>query len=157
MDFTIRKAKLSDAKGMVRLYLQFWEPHKGVDPLLEPDKRPTLKNQIELAKKDIKKKNSHIFVAVKDNKIIGLIGFLIKKNEDCLKIKKYGLLDFSVTDKKHRRKGVAKGLTRFGFKFLRDKGIKYVRIKVYNKNKAAFKAWQRLGFKPQSIHMIKRL
>lgn len=56
MEFRIRKAKLSDAESLARLYFQFWEPHKKVDPLLEFEKRLTLKSQTESAKKGYQKK-----------------------------------------------------------------------------------------------------
>jgi ribosomal protein S18 acetylase RimI-like enzyme len=157
MDFKIRKAKLSDAEDLAKLYFQFWEPHKKVDPLLEFEKKLTLKNQIEFAKKDIRKRSNYIFVAEKDDMVIGFIEFFIKKNESCFKIKKYGYLNSTATHKDYRGKGVVKALTNEALKFLKNKGIKYVRTNVYNTNKVAMKTWTKLGFKPQSTFLIKRI
>jgi ribosomal protein S18 acetylase RimI-like enzyme len=157
MEFEIRKAKLSDAEDLARLYFQFWKPHKKVDPLLEFEKKMTLKNQIEFAKKDIKKRNNQIFVADKNGRVIGFIEFFIKKNEVCFKIKKYGYLNSATTHKDYRGKGVVKTLTNAALKFLKKKGIKYVRTNVYNSNDVAMKTWMKLGFKPQSTFLIKRI
>lgn len=153
----IRKAKLSDAEDLARLYFQFWVPHKKVDPLLEFEKRTTLKDRIESAKKDIKKKNNYILVASEKEKIIGFIEFFIKKNENCFKIKKYGYLNSATTHKDYRGKGIAKALTNEALKFLKERGITHVRTNVYNVNKIAMKTWMNLGFKPQSTFLIKRI
>ncbi len=157
MEFKIRKAKLSDAEDLARLYFQFWAPHKKVDPLLEFEKKMTLKNQTEFAKKDIRKRNNHIFVANKDGKVIGFIEFFVKKNENCFKIKKYGYLNSATTHKDYRGKGVAKALTNVALKFFKDRGIKYVRTNVYNSNEIAMKTWIKIGFEPQSTFLIKKI
>lgn len=155
MNFKIREAKQSDAKGLAELYIQFWNTHKGIDPLLEFKKKINLKNQIEFAKKDIKKRNNHIFVADLNGKIIGFIEFFIKKNENCFKIKRYGYLNTAVTHKDYRKKGVAKSLANSALKFFKDKKIKYVKANVYNQNQIAMKTWIKLGFQPQSTNLIK--
>ncbi len=156
MDFKIRKARLSDAEDLAKLYFQFWEPHKNVDPLLEFEKKLTLNNQIKAAKKDIKKRDNHILVA--DNgKVIGFIEFFIKKNDKLFKIKKYGYLNSATTLEEHRGKGVAKALSIEALKFLKNKRIKYVRANVYNSNEIAMKTWIKVGFKPQSTFLMKRI
>jgi ribosomal protein S18 acetylase RimI-like enzyme len=157
MEFNIRKAKISDAEVIADLYLQFWKSHEKIDPLLEFEKKLTLKNQIEFAKRNIKKQDNTIFVADLNGKVIGFIEFLIKKNENCFKIKEYGYLNLATTDKEFRGKGVAKALTNTALNFLKDKGIKYVRTNVYNSNDIAMKTWTKLGFEPQSTFLIKRI
>lgn len=157
MKFIIRKAMLSDAINLAKLYFQFWESHRKVDPLLEFEKKLTLENQTKVARKNIKKKNNFIFVAVKDRKIIGFIEFLIKKNESGFKVKKYGYLNLATTHKDYRRKGIAKALTKACLGFLKKKRIKYVKTNVYNVNEVAMKTWIKQGFKPQSAFLIKEL
>ncbi len=157
MTFKIRKARMVDAEDLAKLYLQFWEPHRKVDPLLEFEKKITLKNEIESAKKNIKKRNNYILVACHEDKIVGFIEFFIKKNESCFKIKKYGYLNSATTHEDYRGKGIAKALTDEALKFLKKRGITYVRTNVYNVNKIAMKTWTNLGFKPQSTFLIKRI
>jgi len=155
MEIIVRKARLSDAVDLARLYIEFWKPHKKSDPLLEFKEKLTLKNQMTAARKDIKKKSNHIFVAVKDNEVIGFIEFFIKKNDKVFKIKEYGYLNSATILKKYRRRGIAKKLYLVAAKFLKDSGIKYIKTNVYTSNKLALKAWQKIGFKTQSSIMIK--
>lgn len=157
MNFIIRKAKEIDAEDLAKLFLQFWDSHNKLDPLLEFEKKVTLKNQIDFAKKDIRKRSTHIFVADLNGKVIGFVEVLIKKNESCFKIKEYGYLNSATTDKNYRGQGIARALTDVALKFLEDKGIKYVKTNVYNSNDVAMKTWNKLGFKPQSTFLIKRL
>lgn len=153
----MRKAIPCDAEAVARLYLQFWEVHKDIDPLIELKESPTLASQIEEAKRAIRKRTTYILVAVEKetNEVVGYIEFLIKKNKDCFKIKEYGYLDACVTDKKYRRKGVAQKLTEAALTFFKDKGITYVRTNVYNGNEPAQEVLQDLGFNPQSTIMMK--
>ena len=157
MKFSIRNAKLSDAETIADLYLQFWKSHEKIDPLLEFENKLTQDNQIEFAKKNIKKTSNNIFVADLNGKVIGFIEFLIKKNENCFKIKEYGYLNLATTDKEHRGKGVAKSLTNTALQFLKNKGIKYIRTNVYNSNEIAMKTWTKIGFEPQSTLLLKKI
>lgn len=157
MGFSIRKVRLSDSETIADLYLQFWKSHERIDPLLEFENKLTLDNQIEFAKKNIKKTSNNIFVADLNGKVIGFIEFLIKKNENCFKIKEYGYLNLATTDKGYRGKGVAKALTNTALQFLKDRGVKYVRTNVYNSNDIAMKTWTKIGFEPQSTFLIKRI
>ena len=157
MDITIRNAELSDTEDLARLYLQFWKSHKKSDPLLEFKERLTLKNQITASRKDIKKRNNYIFVAVKNDEVIGFIEFFIKKNDKCFKIKQYGYLNSAVTLNGYRKGGIARKLYLTAAKFLKLKGIKYIKTNVYKSNKVALKAWKKIGFETQSYMMIKRI
>ncbi|MBN2459859.1 GNAT family N-acetyltransferase [Candidatus Woesearchaeota archaeon] len=157
MAILIRRAKISDAEGLAKLYLQFWEPHKVCDPLIELKKELSCKNQLDFARKDIKKKATNIFVAAESNKVVGFIEVLIKKNDACFKINRYGYINACVTDKDERGKGIAKMLTEHALAFLKSKGIRFVRLNVYHINQAAIAVWQKLGFKPQSMNLFKKL
>jgi len=153
----IRKAGMSDVKGLAELYLQFWEKHSNMDPLTKLKTKPTLRNNIHEAKKDVKKKNNVIFVALIDDKIAGYIEIYIKKNFRMFRIKEYAYIDSATTHKDYRGLGVARMLTEASIKYLKEKKIKYVRVNVYTSNKIALKVWRKLGFRPQSIKMIKEI
>ncbi len=157
MEFTIRKATSKDAEEIAKLYIQFWEPHKGVDPLIELDKKLNLTSQIDVAKSDIRKKDTYVFVAIKENKVVGYIELLIKSNDKMFKIKKYGYLNSAATHKDYRGQGIARILTEFGMIFLKSKGIKYVKTNVYNTNDVAMSTWKKLGFVEQSTNLVRIL
>lgn len=157
MSFIVRKPKLSDAEQLGRLYLEFWEPHQNVDPLLKFTKRLSLKDQVNSARMNLRKKNNRILVAEENNKLVGFIELFIKKNEDCFKIQKYGYLNAAATRKDFRGRGIAKALTNEAFKYLKKKGIVYVKTNVYNTNILAKKTWKKMGFQPQSTIFIAKL
>ncbi len=156
MGMIIRKAKLSDAEGMARLYMQFWEVHKGLDPLIEPAFKPDLKNNLKWAEKDVRSRKNITFVAVVDGKVVGYMELLVKKNEHYFKIKKYGYVNAVVVDRKYRRKGIARALIKEGLKIFRSKGLKYVQLSAYVKYRVP-KIWERMGFKTTSEMMIRKI
>jgi ribosomal protein S18 acetylase RimI-like enzyme len=155
MGFTVRKAIPQDAEALAKLYLQFWEVHTCIDPLIQLKEEPTLKNQIDAARKSIKKRTTHLLVATENDTVIGYMEFCIKKNEDCFTIAEYGYVDACVIDKKYRRKGVARKLTQGALQVLKEKGITYVKTNVYNANEPGRIALQKLGFTPLSTIMMK--
>ncbi|MFH0870469.1 MAG: GNAT family N-acetyltransferase [archaeon] len=157
MEFRIRRARLTDTEAIAELYLQFWKPHRDVDPLLKFKRKITLESQICSAKRNIRKRHSYTLVADQKGKLIGFIEFFIKNNEDCFKIKRYGYLNAAATRIDYRGRGVAKALTIEALKILKAKKIKYIRTNVYNKNKVALKTWTKLGFKPQSTLLMMRI
>ena len=55
MEIIVRKARLSDAVDLARLYIEFWKPHKKSDPLLEFKEKLTLKNQMTAARNELKR------------------------------------------------------------------------------------------------------
>ena len=124
MDLTIRKARVSDARDMGELYLHFFEVNnKEYNPLIEYDGEITLENQMELAKKEIMNKESHILVAESDGKVVGSIEFIIKKNWDFYKITEYGRIDSLITHRDYRRQGIATALVEACLRSLKEKGI----------------------------------
>lgn len=153
----IRKAKSKDVRGIAKLYLQFWKAHPGVDPLITPKNKPTMKSEIKAAAKDIRKKNEYHFVADDNGRIAGYIELCIKKNHRIFKVRKFGYINSIVVDKKCRGKGIARMLVKYASGFFRQKRLKYVRLNVYFSNKAAQKAWSKIGFRNESMFMIKRI
>lgn len=153
----VRKAKPNDAEGIAKLYLQFWEVHKGVDPVIRLKKKPTIETEAEFAKQIIRKKSSIVLVAETEEQIIGMAEVKIQKNDECFRVKKYAWLNACVVDKNHRRKGVAKKLTEEAIRETKKKNIKYMKIKTYNDNKTALEAWKRLGFEEISTELFKEI
>jgi ribosomal protein S18 acetylase RimI-like enzyme len=158
MDFKIRKAKSSDAEDIAVLYLQFWETHKGCDPLLELRTTPTYKQEVESAKRDIRKRSLNIFVATMNNKVVGFIEIIIKRNDETyFRIKEYGYLNSVIVHEDYRRRGIAKALIETGLNFLKEKGIEYIKTCVYDFNEESERLMQESGFVRLSRTMIKRI
>ena len=153
----IRKAKLSDAKGLAKLFLLFWDSHKGVNPLLELRKKPTLESETKEAKKYIRKGKPEIFVAVDDDSVIGFIEVSIKKNEPVFKVKKSGYIESLVVDKKCRRAHVGSSLLAYVKALLKKRGVGYITVTVYPSNRLAVEFWKKTGFKDISKIVISEI
>ncbi len=151
----IRKAKLSDAPGLARLYLQFWDNHERYDPLLRLKKRQTLKSETEQARKDIRKRNHAILVAVEDGQVIGFTEVLIKRREPIFKVKTSGYINSIVVGLSHRESGVGTALVLHALEFFKGKGIRHVKTNAYLHNKAALAMYGKTGFKAISSILIK--
>jgi len=153
----IRKAIMKDKEGLAKLYLQFWEAHPNIDPLISIKKKPTLKNQIKAAAKDIKKKDEHYLIADDHGRVAGFIELHIKKNHKMFKVSRFGYINSLVVDKKYRKKGIARLLLKEGLKFFKARKMKYVRTNIYFSNKAAIKVWPKMGFRKESMFMLKKI
>ncbi len=153
----IRKARPSDAEGLAKLYLQFWEAHRKSDPLLRLRKKPSLAGEAKAAKKDLRKRNCTIFVALEQGNVVGFIDLLVKKNDQMFVVKEYGYVDSLVVDREHRKKGIASALVRYGMSYLKGKGIGDVKLNLYCSNRAAMAVWRRLGFREISKNMIRKI
>jgi ribosomal protein S18 acetylase RimI-like enzyme len=150
----IRRAKLSDAQGVGRLFMQFWKPHEGVDPLLKLKKKPTLKSETEEAKKCIRKRKTSIFVAIKSDVVVGYVELTIKKNAPIFKVEQSGYIEALVVDKKHRKSGVGKELVKFAIDYFREKDIKHIKANVYFANRQAVSFWKKAGFRDISKNVM---
>jgi len=153
----IRKARLSDAEGLARLYLQFWKAHRKADPLLRLRKKLSLAGEAEAAKKDLRKRNCTIFVALAQGRVVGFIDLLVKKNDPMFVVKEYGYVDSLVVDQRHRKKGIASALVLCGLSYLRGKGIRDVKLNLYCSNRIAMAVWRKLGFREISKNMIRKI
>jgi ribosomal protein S18 acetylase RimI-like enzyme len=86
----------------------------------------------------IKSKNKIILIAESDRKLIGyLFGSHTTK----------GNLDFIYITKEFRKQGVGKSLIGAFIQFLKTKKQKKICLELNSKNKTAFNAYKRLGFK----------
>ena len=150
----IRRAKLSDAAAVGRLFLLFWDSHKGVDPLLKLKKKPTLKSEIEQAKKWIRKRKTVMFVATESDSVIGYIEATTKKSAPIFKVKRSGYIEAVVVDKKYRNSGVGKSLVLHALDYFKKRGIRNVKANVYFSNKSAVQFWKKAGFKDISKNVI---
>ena len=153
----IRKATKKDAEQVAKLYLQFWEVHKKINPLHQLDFVINYKNCLKDVKELINYKSYWLYVAEENKEILGFILFTIKKNPEGFKVRKYGFLEEAAVDKKHRGKGIAKQLLNFALNYFKNKKLKYVSCSVEIDNDTAFKVWQKCGFKQLSRELVREL
>ena len=142
MEIKIREIEVEDYKEL----LDFMKKVKGETNFLlgYPDE---IKLSYEDEKEHIKKvktsETSNYFVVMKNNKMIGCIGF---NGNTARKMKHYGTIGISVL-KEYWGRGVATALLEKLISWAKEKGIKKINLDVFENNERAIKLYEKFGFK----------
>ena len=142
MEIKIREIEVEDYKEL----LDFMKKVKGETNFLRgyPNE---IKMSYEDEKEHIKKvkssETSNYFVVMKNNKIIGCIGF---NGNTARKMKHYGTIGISVL-KEYWGRGIATALLEKLISWAKEKGIKKINLDVFENNKRAIKLYEKFGFK----------
>lgn len=142
MEIKIREIEVEDYKEL----LDFMKKVKGETNSLRgyPNE---IKMSYEDEKEHIKKvkssETSNYFVVMKNNKIIGCIGF---NGNTARKMKHYGTIGISVL-KEYWGRGIATALLEKLISWAKEKGIKKINLDVFENNERAIKLYEKFGFK----------
>ena len=142
MEIKIREIEVEDYKEL----LDFMKKVKGETNFLlgYPNE---IKMSYEDEKEHIKKvkssETSNYFVVMKNNKIIGCIGF---NGNTARKMKHYGTIGISVL-KEYWGRGIATTLLEKLISWSKEKGIKKINLDVFENNERAIKLYEKFGFK----------
>ena len=142
MEIKIREIEVEDYKEL----LDFMKKVKGETNFLRgyPNE---IKMSYEDEKEHIKKvkssETSNYFVVMKNNKIIGCIGF---NGNTARKMKHYGTIGISVL-KEYWGRGIATTLLEKLISWSKEKGIKKINLDVFENNERAIKLYEKFGFK----------
>jgi len=142
MEIKIREIEVEDYKEL----LDFMKKVKGETNFLlgYPDE---IKLSYEDEKEHIKKvktsETSNYFVVMKNNKMIGCIGF---NGNTARKMKHYGTIGISVL-KEYWGRGIATALLEKLISWSKEKGIKKINLDVFENNERAIKLYEKFGFK----------
>jgi len=110
---------------------------------------------------DIKNNNGKCYLAIKDNKAIGLImGTIPKYNEyDYLDYKcpKRGVITELIVTSKTRSKGIGQSLMQKMEEYFKSNGCEYVLVDVFGYNDLALKFYFKEGYHPRMLTTIKKI
>ena len=148
MDFSIRKATLTDLPVLLDLEQGVIEAERPMDPTIQEGKI-TYYDIPEL----ITSEESEVYVVEIDNRIVASGYAKIKDDRHYLKHHKQGYLGFMFVQKDHRGKGLNKLILDALFKWCKERHIFEIRLDVYEENSAAIKAYEKAGFKKHMINM----
>lgn len=122
---------------------------------------PTIKKDGKIRYYDIEKliasDKTLLLVAEDDSNLVGCCFGEIRNNEDWSANKYYGYIGLMFTEEKYRNKGIGKSLIDKILEWLKEKEIKDIRLKVYDKNIKAVDFYKRLGFENHIVEMIYKL
>ena len=104
-------------------------------------------------------KNGEILVAEENNKIVGFVSFnIVNKNEELIMndIPAIYISDIVVLAQ-YRHMGIGTKLIQEVESFAKEKGIKYLKLIAFSKNKDAIKVYEQSGFEDYEITMLKKI
>lgn len=147
-EILIRKATKMDLEILLEFEQGIIKAERPFDPTLDDDPI-SYYNLGEM----ITSENAEVLVAEYQGEVIASGYAKIKNAKHYLNHDRYSYLGFMYTHPEHRGKGVNKkivdGLKEWSF----SKGLKEIRLTVYDENDGAIRAYEKVGFKKHLIEM----
>jgi GNAT superfamily N-acetyltransferase len=147
-DFIVRTATLGDLSVLLEFEQGIIKAERPMDPTLADD--PITYYDIS---EMIVSENSEVVVVEYNSKVIASGYAKIKKARNYLDHEFYSYLGFMFTAPDFRGKGVNKLIVDKLHSWSISKGLKEIRLTVYDENPAAIKAYEKVGFKKHLIEM----
>lgn len=157
IDITIRKAREQDINAINKLLYEVHKVHS--DARADLFKAGAKKYTDEELKNIIKNAKTPIFVAEKNNEILGYVFCIYQQfinNNNMTDVKTLYIDDLCV-DELARGQHIGKILYDYVIEFARENGLYNVTLNVWADNKNALKFYEKLGLKIQKIGMEKIL
>lgn len=102
----------------------------------------------------IESEDATLIVAEKDHEIVASGYAMIKKAEkDYFNFKEYAYLGFMYVKPEHRGQGINQSIIDRLIKWSEERGMKEIRLDVYDQNESAVKAYEKVGFEPVLLTM----
>ncbi|WP_345991872.1 GNAT family N-acetyltransferase [Chryseobacterium sp. Chry.R1] len=102
----------------------------------------------------IESEDATLIVAEKDHEIVASGYAMIKKAEkDYFNFKEYSYLGFMYVKPEHRGQGINQSVIDRLIKWSEERGMKEIRLDVYDQNESAVKAYEKVGFEPVLLTM----
>ncbi len=141
LDYTIRKATLSDCQDLNNLLTKLIVDEKKYDKNI---------NELCVVKRCYEDQilSDHVctLICEKDNKIIAYIfGYIVNRGDAYLN--DIAKIDALYVEEKYQNNGLATSLINEFKKWTKEKNIKYIELSVCNENINAVKLYQKTGFK----------
>ncbi|MCA0972180.1 GNAT family N-acetyltransferase [Halobacillus litoralis] len=153
MKIHIRSAEKKDYEELLPLFRQVHEFHVSVRPDLY--KENPIPVEQEFFENQLKDSRQHIFVAVVDRELAGVI---VTKEEEVaensfVKARKILLINSLCVAETHRSRGIGRKLTQYVFDKARGLEVDSVELGVSEKNTSAISFYESLGMTTKSRKM----
>lgn len=147
-DFIVRTANLEDLEVLMEFEQGIIKAERPMDPTLAPDPI-SYYNLSEM----INSEDSEVVVVEYNSAVIASGYAKIKEARNYLDHKRYSYLGFMYTLPEFRGKGVNSLIVQALREWSHSKGLKEIRLTVYEENEAAIRAYEKVGFKKHLIEM----
>lgn len=147
-NFEIRSASLNDIEVLLQFEQGVIEAERPFDPSLAKD--PITYYDLEDM---ISSEDAEVVVVVNDNEIIASGYAKIKEARHYLNHETYAYLGFMYTKPEFRGRGINRQVINTLKEWSNARGLKEIRLTVYEENIGAIKAYEKVGFKKHMIEM----
>ncbi len=152
----IRKATISDFERIKEMKLRAKACEREYSKSLKP-MRECRERYLTYLRDDLTKEDRAVFVAIERGEPVGMITGSIHTTLPIRVLRRQGHVSSLFVMPAHRKKGLATRLVEELLKWLREKGIRDVRLAAHSDNTPALKLFGRLGFQEYAIEMAKSL
>lgn len=147
-NYVVRTARAKDLPTLLEFEQGIILAERPYDPTLDAD--PI--NYYDLAEL-ISSDNAEVAVVAHGIRIVASGYALVKKAKPYLDHEKYSYLGFMYTDPEYRGKGLNKMIIHWLKEWSLGRGLKEIRLTVYDDNFGAVRAYEKAGFKKHLIEM----
>ena len=152
-EITIRPARTSDLDNLLKFEQAIIETERPFDVTLRSGDDVHYYDLAAL----IASPDAEVVVAEIDSKVIGSGSARIERSDDYLKHRTYSYLGFMYVVPEHRGKGVNKKVIAALENWSRSRGVKEMRLEVYDANAGAVTAYEKAGYAKLTVWMRKEL
>ncbi|MBD3267082.1 GNAT family N-acetyltransferase [bacterium] len=143
-EVSIRRAKPGDFDVITQIWQEMMALHLTVDPRFELaiDSKEAY---IEYLNSIIGNYDYGIFVAVKENEVIGYTISMILNNPQVFALDRYGFIAEMAVKETEQRSGAGKDLWEHLRKWFSRRGISVIQLNVSPKNERGYNFWKKVG------------
>lgn len=152
----IRKATMDDFEQLFRLKLESKEDERQHNNTLLPVNK-VKENYGEYLEKDLKSQYRAVFMAIEDNKPIGMIIGRIYRSLRVTGYERRGSIGNLYVSEKYRKRGVAKRLLMAITDWFKSREATALTLTVYKSNKSLIGMYKKFDFEKRSINMYKKI
>ncbi len=147
MKVTIRKAIPDDADQVAQLWQELLRYHLQYSPCFEISDRAAIDFSDHLRKLP-NEPSDLLLLAESNGYVVGFLHGSILKRPPCFVIPQQGQIWDLFVSEPFRRQGVARELVDRALEFFREKGMKFVDVRITTQNNTALAFWKKMGIDP---------
>ena len=153
---TIEVAERKHIPQILELWQQLMDYHAAFDPLFEA--RPNGARNWEHYIRDLMRlRDARVFIAVKDDEIIGYSVCRAAAHPPVFKQEYYGLIMDMAVKREHQRQGTGTMMLETIYKWVYKMGLDRIELQVVPNNNLGYSFWKKHGFADYLHSLYKKL
>ncbi len=137
---------MADAERIAELRLALIGEHRS-NAIYARLRRDAPSRAVDLTKEQLASDREAMFVATRDDRIIGVLRCIDQRGHRLLRPSRFALISTVYVDPAVRRQGVLRSLMEAAIGWSRERGLTEMRLQNAADNPLAVAAWEALGFR----------